>query len=227
MIDTLDDANRDRVSLDAEQEPRQNWHVSCSRHGAAWYCVQTEYGKDATAIQDLTHPNGPRKQRWEAFCPEVYERRTSTDRDGRERTRRVLVPMFPGYIFVRFDIARDPWRKIVSAKGVARILGAHPERPTPLRSDLIIAIASNAAELNAEFQKAAEAVHPKGAALRVTKGPWAGFQGVCLWHKNDRIKLMMTLFGQDTATEMPAADVEVMPADQRAPEPVSQWRRKR
>jgi transcription elongation factor/antiterminator RfaH len=192
----IDGSARDQLSASPRQEPGTKWPDSCGSRGAAWYCAETHYGQDDAAIAELG------QQRFETFLPMVWERRTKG-----ERIRRVEVSMFPGYLFVRFDPSIDPWRRITNTRGVRSILGTTPERPTPLPTDVIQAIADNATALNARFEAMARA-RLTGIPLRVTKGPWAGMEGVCLWHANDRVRLLLSLFGRPTKIEMPVGRVE-------------------
>jgi transcription antitermination factor NusG len=44
---------------------------------------------------------------------------------------------FPGYIFVFFDIDRDPWRYINGTRGVIKLLPISAERPFPLADPVV------------------------------------------------------------------------------------------
>jgi hypothetical protein len=46
-------------------------------------------------------------------------------------------PMFPGYLFPFMDLARDPWRRIYRTRGIAGLIGATTDRPTPLGEGII------------------------------------------------------------------------------------------
>jgi transcription elongation factor/antiterminator RfaH len=194
--ETLDQSNRDPVSLGAQQEPAQLCTVSCGSRGAEWFCAETHHAHEHIAEAELGN------QSFATFLPMVFERRVKN-----RKIIRVEVPMFPGYVFVRFDRQHDNWPPILGTKGVRGLLGPHKSRPTPLPLDLIHAIADNATALNAEFLAHAQA-KLTGQRLRVTKGPWAGFEGVCLWHRNDRVRLLMSLFGRETQIETVTSRIE-------------------
>ncbi len=194
--ETLDHANSMPLSPDAEQGRPQKCTVSCGSHGGEWYCAETHHNQEAIAEEELGN------QSFATFLPMVFERRVKN-----RKIIRVEVPMFPGYVFVRFDRQHDNWPPILGTKGVRGLLGPHKSRPTALPLDLIHAIADNATALNAEFLAHAQA-KLTGKRLRVTKGPWAGFEGVCLWHRNDRVALLMSLFGRETQIETVTTRVE-------------------
>ncbi len=150
----------------------------------------------------------------------VWERRTKG-----ERVRRVEVPMFPGYLFVRFDPALGSWGCIKNTRGVRSLLMVN-SNPAVVPDAAILMIANNATELNAEFEAKAKAVIPKGTKLRATKGSWAGIQGVCLWHERDRIAVMLSLFGRETPVEFGLNEIEVVkPGEEAKAAPL--WQRRR
>jgi len=194
--ETLDDANQAQLSPSAQQEPAQSCTVSCGSRGGEWFCAETHHAQEGRATEEL------QKQSFLAFLPMVWERRTKN-----RKIIRVEVPMFPGYVFVRFDRVTDPWPDITNTRGIRCLLGPHPMRPSSLPADLIHAIADNATALNAEFEAHARA-KLTGHRLRVTKGPWAEMEGVCLWHQKDRVRLLMSLFGREAQIDTVTSRVE-------------------
>lgn len=186
------------VSIRPHAGSAQICTVSCGSRGAEWFCAITQPRQEDRADEEL------RKQGFVTFLPTVWERRTKS-----RKIVRVEVPMFDGYIFVRFDPVRDPWGVIPNTRGIrdAGLLGMRPGRPSPLPDALIDFIATHAAGLNAEFVERARA-SLKGSMVRVTAGAWAGFVGECTMHRNDRVRLLLSLFGRATEVEMQASRVE-------------------
>ncbi len=45
-------------------------------------------------------------------------------------------PMFPRYLFISLDLARDQWRRIYRSRGLAGLIGATTDRTARLRSGL-------------------------------------------------------------------------------------------
>lgn len=192
----IDDAAVAQLSPPARQGPVRIGTDSCGSRGAEWFCAATIYGQTDLALEHLE------KQEFTTFHPLVWERRTKGG-----RTKREEVPMFPGYIFVQFDLRLDDWRPINSTRGVDRLLCLMPERPHALSLDAIHLVAENASKLSAEFEAMARA-KLTGYKLRVTKGPWAGQEGVCLWHAKDRVQLLLSLFGRPTKLGIDVGRVE-------------------
>jgi transcriptional antiterminator RfaH len=81
------------------------------RAGPRWYAVHCLSHREAAAAAHLQNQDFP------AFFP----RRRKTRRHAR-RIETVLVPFFPGYIFVTLDLSRDRWRSVNGTYGVARIV---------------------------------------------------------------------------------------------------------
>lgn len=170
--------------------------MPCGSRGGEWFCAETYYAQEAVAVEELT------RQSFETFLPQVWERRTKN-----RKIIRVEVPMFPGYVFMRFDRQHDNWPVILNTKGIRALLGPHKSSPTAVPADLIHAIADNATHLNAEFAAMARA-KLVGRRLRVTTGPWFGFEGQCVMHRGERVRLLMSLFGRETHIDTVTSRVE-------------------
>jgi len=75
-----------------------------------WYLVHSKPRQEVIAEMNL--------QRWEVetFCPQL--RQTKLIR-GKKRT--AIIPLFPGYLFSRFDFYTE-YRKVLYAHGVANVV---------------------------------------------------------------------------------------------------------
>jgi transcriptional antiterminator RfaH len=195
-IETLDDANRSRVEVDAEQEPVRFWTDSCGSRDA-WFCAEPHYGQTERAIEELGN------QSFVTFNPKVWELRSKGN-----RLKRVEVPMFPGYLFVRFDPTLV--RRVLNTRGVRSLIVAMG-RPARVPDRLLLLVKDHAAELGAEFEEAASKVIRPGTKLRITDGVWAGYHGECILHETVRITVMMSIFGRETKVEFATQDVAVVP----------------
>ena len=85
---------------------------------AGWYVVHTRPHQERRAEANLA------RQGYRVWLP-LMER----SRRHARRIETVRGALFPGYLFVELDIARDAWRAIDGTFGVRRILcdGAHPQ----------------------------------------------------------------------------------------------------
>src|SRR5215471_5201307 len=87
---------------------------------ARWYVVHTQPNYEGRAEVNL------QRQGFATYMPR-YQR---TRRHAR-KTETVLRPLFPRYLFVALDLARDRWRSIQSTFGVSQLVVAGDE-PLPV-----------------------------------------------------------------------------------------------
>lgn len=80
-------------------------------------------------------------------------------------------PLFPGYIFVAFDIARGHWRKVNSTYGITRLV-SFGSQPTPLPHELV---AKLMLRCSAEGKLLPPQSLEPGDRVALTKGPFADF----------------------------------------------------
>lgn len=72
------------------------------------------------------------QQGFTCFCPRFRK----TRRHAR-RVDQILAPVFPGYVFVRFDREQDPWYAINGTFGVKRLVGATSSRPQAMPEEVM------------------------------------------------------------------------------------------
>lgn len=85
-----------------------------SPEGPRWYAVQTLAHREIGANAQLL------AQDFSTFLPQLLK----TVRHARKLWT-VKAPLFPGYLFVKLDLARDRWRSVNGTFGVARLVMAH------------------------------------------------------------------------------------------------------
>ena len=147
-----------------------------------WYLVQVKPNGYRLAERNLL------RQGFTCFQPLAR----ATERRGAQ-FRLVSRPLFPGYLFVAFDPARAPWRKINSTAGVARLLslGSVPrEVPRGLVAEL-------RARLDAGGHVVLSDNLSVGDRVEIQSGPFAGFLGqVARLAPEARAHLLVDLMGR-------------------------------
>ena len=78
---------------------------------SSWHVVQVHVHAEAKAQMHLS------RQGFETYLPRYLKRRRHA-----RRTDTVAAPLYPSYLFVRFDPATHRWRSIHSTVGVARLV---------------------------------------------------------------------------------------------------------
>ena len=167
------------MSQDPSAEPR-------------WYAVRTRSRHEKRVREQLAG-----RQEIEVFLP-LWERRSR----WKDRTKRIQVPLFPGYCFARFRYS-DRLR-ILKAFGIVELVGSGGQ-PEPIPDPEIDAIhALMGSRLRYEpFPFLAE-----GMAVEVTRGPLMGVRGRLLRKDRGlRVVLSVTSIRQSVSVEIDAGDV--------------------
>lgn len=126
-----------------------------------WYVLQSKPKQEYRADENL--------KAWslETLLPQV---RGSA---GAARSHSRVMPMFPGYLFARFD-ADEVLAKVRFTRGVSKIVGT-PEGPSPV-DDCIIAVLRERMDQSGIVQTTAALC--VGDKVRIVGGPLADFMGV-------------------------------------------------
>lgn len=151
-----------------------------------WYVVATKPGQEPGAARHLE------RQGFETFTPSIVK----TVRHARRRMER-RVALFPGYLFVRFDIGQCAWRSINGTLGVRSLVMAG-ERPLPAPRGLVESFIelSDKAGL---MQTALEC----GQRVEILSGPFASWVGtVERLDGKGRVFVLLRLMNGESAVAM-------------------------
>jgi len=151
-----------------------------------WYAIYVRSHCE-TKVQQSLEGKG-----YAAFSPFYRIRRKRSD-----RTKEVVLPIFPGYVFCQFDVSvRLP---ILTTPGVVRIVGGGTE-PEPVDDAEILSIQT--------VVKSDRAIQPwpflrEGQRVRILAGALTGAVGTLLKVKNDyRLILSITLLQRSVAVDV-------------------------
>ncbi len=147
-----------------------------------WIAVNTHPHREHIARENLA------RQEFDAYCP-VIARQVRHAR----RTKDVLRPLFPGYLFVRIDPAVSRWRPILSTYGV-RSLVRFGDSLSYVEGDLVQSL--KAREVNGVIVKPSEP-YRVGQQIRMRGGPFDGLAATIIgMDEKDRVVLLMELLSQ-------------------------------
>ena len=157
-----------------------------------WYAVRVRSNCEKTASQVLRHKG------YCEFTPSYRVRRRWSD-----RMKTLEVPLFPGYVFCRFDVNERVG--ILTTPGVVSVV-SFGQTFIPV-DDAEIAAVQRAATSDAKF---APWPHLRvGQKVRVCGGALHGIEGRLLHLKNGRrLVLSLTLLQRSVAVEIDREDVE-------------------
>ncbi|MEW5722105.1 MAG: UpxY family transcription antiterminator [Thermodesulfobacteriota bacterium] len=161
----------------------------------AWYAVHTRSHFELKLYQALS------LKAVAAFLPRIQVMSRRLD-----RRKKILVPLFPGYVFVNVPLTPENHLNILKTPGAVRLLGMN-KKPTPVSALEV----ENMRILDGTDQ----AVQPhrymrKGDLVRITNGPLEGLTGVYLRHKHGGARLVISVdvFRKSLAVEIDAYAVE-------------------
>lgn len=153
-----------------------------------WYVIQTKPKKEGEATVYLSNKGV------EIFAPRLEEFRYRNGRMNLERN-----PLFPGYIFGKFDLETN-YALVRWGKGVKCVLG-YSGYPVPLAEEVVATIkertdGDNIVRLKQDFKP--------NDVVRIKTGPLKELLGIFdRWvTANDRVRVLLNLIGYQPAVEM-------------------------
>ena len=158
-----------------------------------WYAVYARSRHEKVVQEEL------RQKGIETFLPlrEVVSQ-------WKDRKKRVQIPLFQGYVFVRVPIHKRRL-DIVKAPGVVRIIGFN-NKPEPIPDEEVEAVR---AFLNTKIRFDPHPYLNVGRRVEIRRGALRGLQGILVKKKNKfKFILSVHLIQQSVALEIHASDVE-------------------
>ena len=153
-----------------------------------WYAVQTKPRKEPSVQAALSQAG------IEVYCPRIQKPLVRASR----KSWRVL-PLFPGYLFARFEFARD-YPRVRWTPGLVRVVMSGG---TPLA--VTETMLSSVREIEREGIRLL--LRPirwePGARVRVVQGPFTGFEGqvAVILKGGNRVRILLELFRRQAALD--------------------------
>ena len=153
--------------------------------GLHWYAVKAQPRKERLAVEVLTT-----REEVEAFCPFLTRKKKTRVRGWHAATE----PVFPGYLFARFELGPD-WRRVTHAHGVAGLVRF--ETHVPVIPDGIIGELKRIEEEKAKAEAEAGESFQAGDRVEITEGPLAGMTAEVLsgMTRKQRVALLLDFLG--------------------------------
>ncbi|MBW1862942.1 MAG: UpxY family transcription antiterminator [Deltaproteobacteria bacterium] len=143
-----------------------------------WYAVHTRSRFEQKVYDGLDG------KRIETFLPKVQVMSRRKD-----RRKKILVPLLPGYIFVRSELDPEEYWSIIKTTGVVRMIGFEG-KPVPARdeeiSSLMILNGTDRTVQNRTYMK-------KGDMVMIMEGPFKGLAGFYIQHKGRGNKVVVSV----------------------------------
>lgn len=170
-----------------------------------WYVVHTYSGyenKAKKSLEERIRAEGLDEQFESVLIP--MENVVEMVRGERRTSKRKF---FPGYILVKMELNDQTWHLVKNTPKVTGFVG-NAKNPPPVPDREVERIIGQVTE-------GEEAPKPKvafeiGDAVRVSDGPFSGFQGHVEEVRPDKskLKVLLSMFGRDTPVELDFMQVE-------------------
>jgi transcription antitermination factor NusG len=169
-----------------------------SQNSAKWYALHTRSRFEQKVYDGLCGKS------LEAFLPriQVMSRR-------KDRRKMIMIPMIPGYVFVRSQLQAEEHLQILKTVGVVRMVGfsgeAAPANEEEI-SSLMILDGTDRTVQNRDYMK-------KGDRVIIAEGPLKGLMGFYLHHKDktDRVVVSVELLHRSVEVEIEGWALERVP----------------
>ena len=154
-----------------------------------WYAIHSRSRHEDVVCKGL------QKKLIDAFLPkmQVMSRR-------KDRRKRILIPILPGYVFVHSDLNPDQHLDILKTYGVVRIIGIQG-KPVPVKDEEIASLmtlhGTDRTVRNQAYMK-------KGDRVMIMEGPLKGLTGFYLRHKGkvDKVVISIELLQRSLSVEV-------------------------
>jgi transcription antitermination factor NusG len=165
-------------------------------HSERWYAIYTKHQHEKTCSDLLT------RKTFEVYLP-TYE----SVRQWKDRKKKLAVPLFPGYVFLRTNLERP--LDILSVPGVFFIVGTAGRASSIPDQDIESLRALTKSQLPIEPHVFLQ----RGDHVRVRRGPLTGMQGILMRVNNqNRVVVCVEPLQKAVSVEVDINDVAKMDA---------------
>ena len=162
-----------------------------------WYVLHTK-----SRFENVVH-EGLGKKSIEVFLPKV-----TVPSKRRDRKAMIRVPLFPGYLFVKTDLAPQSHLEVVKTAGAVRLIGSK-QGPVPVPEETIESLKIM---VSAEHPITTGPQLSKGDKVLVVNGPFAGVSGTFIrYGGKGRVVVNIEALGQYAGVEVNQEDIEIVP----------------
>ena len=175
-------------------EPKQMEVIVLSHSTPHWYAIRVKSNRERVTADAL------RARDLEVLLP--------TQLDSRARKPSLVTPLFPGYLFCRFDAhVRLP---VLTVPGVVHIVGLG-NVPLPIDP---VEIAGVKAMIQSPLEVMPYPYPPVGRNVEIQAGPLRGVEGVVIAHKGeDKMVVSITLLQRSIAVALDRQWVTLTPTN--------------
>lgn len=172
--------------------------------GRNWYALHTYSGYEEAVARNL-------KQRIESMGMEdkifnvlVPIEKKIKIKGGKRKV--VEEKIYPGYVLVDMIMGEDSWYIVRNTPRVTGFVGADSTEPTPLSKEEIEALMGRMKGEETRFKVEFRV----GETVKIIDGPFKDYEGkvAAIDEEHGKIKIMVPIFGRETAVELDSLQVQ-------------------
>lgn len=207
MIKEEQEKTEENVGKESEEAtPVNNIEDEYEEIPKKWYAVHTYSGFEDNvklALEERIASSGFKKYFGDIIVPkeDIIEK---TAKGGKKKVKRKF---FPGYIFVKMNVNTDSWHLLKATPKVTGFVGNQLD-PLPVDDSEMEKIVAQITE--GVKRPKAKIEFSKGDSVKISEGPFSGFNGIINEIKPDKSKLevLVSIFGRATPVELDFTQVE-------------------
>jgi transcriptional antiterminator NusG len=171
-----------------------------------WYVIHTYSGFEdhvKLSLEERITSSGSEKYFGEIIVP----KEDVIEKGAKGIKKKVQRKFLPGYIFVNMHVNTESWHLL---KGTPKLTGFVGNQLNPQHVDEA-EIAKIRSQINEGIKKPKSKIQfSKGDSVKITEGPFSGFNGIIDDVKPDKNKLeiLVSIFGRATPVELEFSQVE-------------------
>jgi len=160
-----------------------------------WFLIYTKPREEERAKENLEN------QGFETFLPMIASEKIKQPQSFS------LKPMFPRYLFTKFNIEKNNWVHIKSTRGVSDVI-TFGDKLTGVPDSVVDFLKTKVDDHNVIKLKVTRPEFQKGDKLVITKGVFQGKEANFLSATGkERVRILLKLMNQLIITEVPGHDV--------------------
>ncbi len=169
-----------------------------------WFAVHTYAGYEDAVARYLEQRVESLEMKDKIFKVVVPKEKSIKIRNGKRIT--VEEKIYPGYVLVQMTMEPDSWYVVRNTPRVTGFVGSDSTNPTPLSFEevesLMARMGQKEPSLRFDFKL--------GETVRIIDGPFKDYDGKIseVDESRGRIKIMVPVFGRDTAVELDSLQVK-------------------
>jgi len=169
-----------------------------------WYALQTYSGYEEAVARYLKQRVDSLSMNDKIFNVVVPKEKKIRVKGGKRQT--IEEKIYPGYVLVDMIMSEDSWYVVRNTPRVTGFVGTDSTDPTPLSKDEVDALLARTGKEESRFNIDLRV----GDLVKIIDGPFKEYDGKIseIDEEKGRIKVMVPIFGRDTAVELDSLQVK-------------------